>query len=125
LPRRWLAHPKGGCLAVAGHVERAWACSYVGPRKNAQIGIFDAAIGQLLRGLPIGAAMEYFNQRYAALATLLTGKLMKHALYDVPLQPENLWETASLWTEHNDARSYVILGDPATRLRTPLAEGAP
>jgi hypothetical protein len=69
-----------------------------------------------MEGYPIGAAMEWFNQRYAALAAELTGALYKVAL-GIPLCPEDLLRTASLWTRHNDARNYIIVGDPAVRLR--------
>ncbi|MCI0350194.1 MAG: hypothetical protein L0Z53_12290, partial [Acidobacteriales bacterium] len=103
-------------LAVVGHVERAWSYSFEGAEDQPQVGVFAAALGQLLRGLPVGAAMEWFNQRYAALAATLTGKVMRYVLADIPI-PAKVWdEMAPVWTEHNDARSYVVLGDPAVRL---------
>jgi len=114
LPQRLLTR---GALAVVGHVDRAWGYSFLGPNDNSQIGTFQAALGMILQGKPIGLAMEWFNQRYAALATLLTGKLMNAVLFDIPIPAAERASTAQLYTEHNDARSYVILGDPAVRLR--------
>jgi hypothetical protein len=113
LPQRMLAQ---GALAVVGHVDRAWGYSFLGPNDSPQVGVFQATLGAVMAGKPIGLAMEWFNQRYAALATLLTGKLMNAALFDLPIPETERESTARLWTEHNDARSYVILGDPATRL---------
>ncbi len=132
LPSRLLTHPGGGALAVVGHVERAWTYSFLLGDGRPQLQVFRAALKQLLEGYPVGAALEWFNQRYAALAASLTGALTKAQL-GIPLSPAELLGTASLWTGHNDARSYIILGDPAVRLRvrdaggprvvlTPLAE---
>ena len=116
LPRRLLGHPCGGALAVVGHVERAWGYSFHGNRVGPQTQTFEAALYQVMAGLPLGSAIEYFNGRYAALASELTTEIEEIRFGK---QPDNGY-LAGTWTAHNDARSYVILGDPAVRL--PLVE---
>lgn len=111
LPRRLLSHPRGGALAVIGHVDRAWAHSFVW-QSQAQIDVFRETVEDLLLGFPVGVAMEFFNQRYAQLAALLTSRIHE-ARYDRELDPA---EAITLWTANNDARSYAVLGDPAVRL---------
>jgi hypothetical protein len=113
LPQRLLAHPGGGALAVIGHVERAWGCSFVWKRAGAQLQVFESALDCILKGMTIGSAMDYFNERYAALATGLTAE-QESIKYG---QKVDAWALADLWTAHNDARAYVVLGDPAVRLR--------
>jgi hypothetical protein len=54
-----------------------------------------------------------FRQRFAMLSAAL-GDLLERAGYGLPL-PEGELET--LWVERNDSRNYVVLGDPAARLR--------
>jgi hypothetical protein len=111
LPQRLLSHPKGGALAVIGHVERAWGSSFTGAG-DAQISSFRSTLLELMKDKPIGLAMEYFNSRYAALSTQLTNKI-----YNLKLGnkiPD--FEISSSWTANNDARSYTIIGDPAVRL---------
>jgi hypothetical protein len=111
LPRRLLAHPRGGAQAFVGHVDRAWAYSFLSGSEP-QITVFRETFDDLLRGYPVGAAMEYFNQRYAQLATYVTS-VMHEDRYDGEVDPS---EVVALWTANNDARSYVLLGDPAVRL---------
>jgi hypothetical protein len=78
---------------------------------------------RLFEGYPVGAAMEYFNERYAELAASLAGDLEN---LKKPYLKVNANEFASLWTAHNDARGYAVIGDPAVRLQfNPIADTAP
>ncbi|MGD9147500.1 MAG: hypothetical protein PVI80_18170, partial [Anaerolineae bacterium] len=112
LPKSMLGLSKGA-LAVVGHVERAWGLSYLGDRQSRQIAVFASAVERLLKGHPIGSAMEFFNGRYAALSTELTAAIQKAERWDTPLDP---YELAQMWTANNDARGYIVVGDPAVRL---------
>ncbi|UCH59249.1 MAG: hypothetical protein JSV61_13645 [Anaerolineales bacterium] len=112
LPQRLLGHPKGGMLAVIGHVERSWGYSFYWQRAGSQLAVFESTLQRLMAGEPVGYAMEYFNERYAELSTELTAELLG---MQIGKQVDPL-ELAGAWTANNDARSYVVLGDPAARL---------
>lgn len=113
LPQRLLAHPRGGALAVVGHVDRAWSYSFEWPRAGSQLGAFESTLVRLLQGQPLGAAMDDLGSRYAELATELSSQI---EAAKIGQQDHDLLTLAGLWTAHNDARSYVLLGDPAVRL---------
>ena len=123
LPQQMLRLQERGALAVVGHVERVWGTSFLAagqtppPGVNSQsikqTAIFENALDQLLQGHPIGSALDCFNMRYAALSTELTN--LYHEIGDHPTTKQ-AYELAERWTANNDAKGYIILGDPAVRL---------
>jgi hypothetical protein len=112
LPQRMLSHPRGGALAAVAHIERAWGCSFYTPKVGNQIAVFESFMYQLLLGKPIGYAMECFGTRYGELSAGLVDKL-EELKYGGEISE---LEIANDWTANNDARNYVILGDPAVRV---------
>ncbi len=120
LPRRMLSHPKGGALAVVGHVERAWGHSFM-YGQNRSLAAFESTMRALINGHPIGNAFNHLNNRYAEISTELSS-LLEEAQFDLEVEP---LELASKWTANNDAKNYVVLGDPAVRLMVAEEAGAP
>jgi hypothetical protein len=126
LPQRLLAHPQGGALAVIGHIERAWGYS-IRPLDQdfrpvasvrPQLGPFRNCLGRILKGEPVGHATKDIGEKYALYAAELLTKLDKGNTGPAPSEADLAWT----WVERNDARNYILLGDPAVRLRVPLLQ---
>jgi len=115
LPRKLLAHPSGGALACIGHVERAWGSGIVNADAGPQLQLWQSLVGRILSGQPIGLALKDMNERYASLSVTLTGYLDQEAETEKAIEDYKLAET---WLDRNDAGGYILLGDPAGRLRT-------
>ncbi len=103
-----------GTLAVLGHIDRAWTFSFSasGTTEGSQIDVFDSTLKTLLDGEPIGSATEYVNQRYAELSVRLSNLLIDQA----ELRKPSASLIARIKRAGNDARNYVVVGDPAVRL---------
>ena len=110
LVQRLLSHPRGSALAVVGHVDRTWSSSFELLGRIDQTRVFSDFIRQLLDGYPVGHAVEYINQRHADVAI--------HFLNLVLADEVDNEEFYGVLKLNNDARNYIIIGDPAVRLAT-------
>ena len=113
LPQALLAHPDGGALAVLAHIDRAWAYSFRSGSQG-QIQGFRDVVGRIMRGERLGMATDQFNIRWAALSTELS-EVLDQMRVGLQVDPKKL---ANQWVARDDARNYVLFGDPAVRLRT-------
>lgn len=106
LPQELLAK---GMLAFIGHVSRAWAYSFLGTQGiGPQDVTFQSTVYQLLRGQPVGHATDDLNRRTLHLTDQLETQMERD-------DPKG--DIVTTWTARNDCRGYVVLGDPAARIR--------
>jgi hypothetical protein len=110
LPQRLLVQ---GAAAVVGQVGRVWGYSFTG-RRAGELATFESSLRRLLQGHAVGHAFDYFQARYAELATMLSSQL---AELEFGAQVDDR-QLASLTMARDDARNLAILGDPAVRLPT-------
>lgn len=109
LPQCLLA---AGALAAIGHVDRTWTSSFTWNGEGGHIRVYNQVLRLLMDGYPVGWAMEQMNIQAADLS------LSMHDLWEDRefLRPVDIEVFADLWTATNDARNFVVLGDPAVRL---------
>jgi hypothetical protein len=113
LPQALLSHPDGSALAVLCHVERAWAFSFQSDRGGAQTEGFRDVIDGILLGDRLGRATDQFNLRWGALSIELS-EILNDIQFGRTVLPAEL---ENRWVARDDARNYIIFGDPAVRLR--------
>ena len=117
LPARLLNR---GALAVLGHIDLAWTYSFLDNNKP-QLNVFKSPLEAIMKGRCVGHAAEYIDDRWAALATIMVG-LQKDLRFGAKIEGE----VARKWTQLTDARNYMLVGDPAVRLRVAdAADSAP
>jgi len=120
LSQRLLGHPRGGALAVIGHVDTSWSDTLQefadapdGAKqwKSEGSDTFVGTVSRLVRGFTVGSAMDFFNTRYAQTAAELVDRLLTPTL-----QGGINGKRDRLINEAIDVRNYIVLGDPAVRV---------
>lgn len=103
-----------GALAVIGHVDLTFEESFLWHGAGPQISAFKSLLDAILDGHTLGYAMDFLASRYAQLAVGVVADV-RRALRDGG-SPEGL-RALKNWAAYEDARNFVLLGDPATRLK--------
>jgi hypothetical protein len=115
LPQTLLGR-ENGALAVLGHIDRAWSSSYRVNSEPMEQSFVDVLV-KMMSGYRLGNATDQFNMRWAALS-LPVLETMGRMPYKKGLEPE----LAKLLIRRDDARNYILHGDPAVRLRVTKVE---
>jgi hypothetical protein len=112
LPKRALSL-HSGALAVISHIERAWSYSFAWPNTQSELTTFENVLFELLiANARLGWAMEAFRDIHASLVVQLQGHLDD---YENGANLDEL-QVSQLHLAGNDARNYVVFGDPAVKL---------
>ena len=110
LPQRLLARKKG-LSAVVAHVDQAFPHSFFWDETLNQTLVFQQLFLELMKGSPVGFAMKVISRRCSDIEMeLMTGQEMDPGWVSSPD------EKAKLWIGYQDAKNYVILGDPLARV---------
>jgi hypothetical protein len=102
-----------GALAVIAHVDRAFSYAFQNVAGTPQSQLLRTPLELLMKGQTVGLATDPLNLQWSTLAALL-GQAQAGTLPGVaqPRPPD----IANLFVARDDARNYIVLGDPAARL---------
>jgi hypothetical protein len=101
-----------GTLAVIAHIDRAFTYIFQDAFQTPQVQSLRTPIDRLLNGDRVGLAADSLNLQWSVLAAQLAAK---QELGSARAKDPGLCDT--LRFARDDARNYVVLGDPAVRLR--------
>lgn len=118
LPKALLSR---GALAVIAHVDRAFSYGFEDAMGTPQSQLLRSPLEDLMKGKPVGLASDYLNLQWSSYASIL-GMALGGLLPQNPTPPSSL--LANLYIARDDARNYIVLGDPAARLRVAAMEVA-
>jgi hypothetical protein len=129
LPKRLLAHPRGP-VAFVGHVDTAWLHGFtdpdhpepgIGELYHSRLEAFRTVVDRsLLRRWPAGYSLEDLHARTAWLSTRLATFLdatRSRNLEVAELPLHQLADLADSFVRRNDSMNFMLLGDPAARVR--------
>ncbi len=110
LPQRILL---AGAQAVIGHIDRAWAYGFQSAAGTTTRQNLADPLVRILRGDRVGHALDSFNQRWSVASNALLKMRAQRDGNPASVSEEKL---TNKWIERDDARNYIILGDPAARV---------
>lgn len=127
LPKKLLAHPKGP-IGFIGHVDLAWLHGFDDPKNpdlpEIQGNQWDIRIKPFLKALevllhkrrPIGRAMVEMSKRLAQMSDLFATRSTLMENNEIPKTSQFRDRLTLDFINRNDAKNYMIFGDPAARL---------
>jgi hypothetical protein len=126
LPKRLLAHPRGP-VAFVGHLDTAWMHGFTDAaspdileRWHNRMAPFVHAIDEILSVQPAALGMQMMNDRYTTTNAILSGTYDRQRRGTLTWTDELAARFIDTWIIRSDAQNYMVLGDPAARLRIPL-----
>ncbi len=103
-----------GAAAIVAHVERTWDTGFSWEGiEEPQLETWKSVIDTVLDGNRVGRAVAYLNERYSSIAAELNAAMLDELNNGVVLRNTR---RAYLFTQNEDARSWIVLGDPAAKL---------
>jgi len=125
LPKALLAHPRGP-IAFVGHLDTAFLHGFANAeephileRWHTRVAPFVSAVRRLLEVQPCALAMEFMSKRYSISNTLITNTYDRVERGALQWSAELKTRFLDNWIVRGDSQNYLILGDPAARLRIP------
>jgi hypothetical protein len=110
-----------GVLAVVAHVDRAFAFAFVDEMGTPQAQLLRTVLELIMEGQRVGLATDSLNLQWSSLAAQL-GLAQAGNRSGIPPQSQSS-TIANLFVARDDARNYLVLGDPAVCLGCRDAKG--
>ncbi|GJE52410.1 hypothetical protein GOFOIKOB_5481 [Methylobacterium tardum] len=114
-----LGRADGGPLAVIAHIDRAFAYSFATLRMGEQAQGFRSVLFALMLGRRVGSALDRFSVKWASIATQIADLSRSQETGETDRK------LLQLWIARDDARNYIVFGDPAVRLHPSITKSAP
>lgn len=125
MPKRLLSHPRGP-LAYVGHLDIALLHGFSDPkdpqgtgRWGARMSAFVGTVNKILGVKPYGMALQDINDRFNTANFAITNTYDRQRRGTFQWNEQNEMRLVDNWLVRTDAQNYMILGDPAVRLRLP------
>lgn len=80
---------------------------------------FVHTVAQLLRVMPSGLALEDMSKKLGLCNGTLADAYDLQKRDKLDMTPQRLRRLVDFWVYRNDAQNFLLLGDPAARLRIP------